>query len=293
MYLHTMRTLGKLTLLCVLLIVTGWYFLQAFSSEDVLVLETQEVGAKPVLPSPPQISTDTWGIFDVRTGNVIAGENITSQKPIASITKLFTAEAVLMSSKKDDVFQIALSDVHTEGRAGKLIYGESVTPYKLLFPLLLESSNDAAEAIRRYYGPTYTEHIYTLKNSLSLTDTTIYDASGLSPQNTSTVYDLARFYSYIKETHPHILDITQVHTYVARETGYVNNNPARTLSTFTGGKNGFTDEAGMTFIGTFSMGSQETEIGIVMLQSEDLLADIQTLLTYGESFQINSDILSK
>ncbi len=254
-----------------------------FAIQHLPQLQIETLSA--TVPSPlPSLSTDTWGIFNPETGKVFAGNNLEEKKPIASITKLFTAEVVLQSPIKDEVFSITHADINTEGRAGKLIYGEQVTPYELLFPLLIESSNDAAEAIRRHLGETYSEHIHELQESLSLSNTEIYDASGLNPENQSTVSDLSVFFAYMKRTNPHILDITQLKTYMSEDTGYVNNNPARSLSTFTGGKNGFIPEAGRTFLGTFRLPHSDTEVGVVLLGSEDLLVDIQSLLSYAESF---------
>lgn len=240
-----------------------------------------EVSQSALLPTSVALTTDTWGIFDPQTGEVLYGNNLDSPRPIASVTKLFTAYAALESTKRSQKTTITWSDLNVEGRAGKLYYGEETTPEELLFPLLIESSNDAGEAIRRTLGTdAFTESIETLKQDLSLQNTTITDASGLSPHNVSEVTDLARFYSHVRRTHPHILDITQLGMYIGKDAGLVNNNPARTLETFTGGKHGYTDEAGKTFVGTFRITPEGREVGVVLLGSEDLLSDINATVTY-------------
>jgi D-alanyl-D-alanine carboxypeptidase len=58
----------------------------------------------------------------------------------------------------------------------------------------------------------------------------------------------------------------------------VNNNPGRTFSNFTGGKQGYTPEAGKTFVGSFELPNAQGEIGIVLLRSTDLKTDIGRLL---------------
>jgi D-alanyl-D-alanine carboxypeptidase len=241
----------------------------------------------------PVVTAESWGVFDVRTGEVIEGKNIDHVRPIASITKLFTGEVVLMSAHKDDVFQVEHADVNTEGRAGKLVYGESVSPYELLYPLLLESSNDAGHAIKRYLGIEYATTISSITESLHLDNTKIYDGSGLSPQNVSTVRELARYYAHLKRDEPHLLDITQVDTFITDNTGYVNNNPGRAFDSFNGGKHGFTDEAERTFVGSFTEHSSRGEIGIVLLGSADLTNDIQELQRFGESIRDGSDIMAQ
>ena len=243
--------------------------------------ETQRITA-PTQAMPNELTTNTWAIFDPTTGVVITGVNTDVQLPIASITKLFTAIAVMQSDMHNTDVSITHMDVATEGRSGKLRVGEHTTPYALLFPLLIESSNDSAVAIQRTLGDTFTRTLADVLSTQSLHKTSLTDASGLSAQNISTVSDLALFFSYVKRTYPHILDITQLYTYVGTATGYINNNPARTLDNFTGGKHGYTEEAGHTFVGTFILPHTSKEIGIVLLASEDLLSDITELLAYSE-----------
>ncbi len=256
-------------------------------------LPSQVASVRRALPPPNTLTTDVWGIFNPATGEIVAGSNVHAVRPIASVTKLFTAEAVLMSPEKNTRFTITESDVQTEGRAGKLVRGDAVTSYELLYPLLIESSNDAAHAITRHLGETYATTVYSLIESLALRDTVISEGSGLSPENVSTIYDLVHFYSHIKKTSPHILDISQLRLFInGTEDGYVNNNPAREFSSFAGGKHGFTDEAGKTFIGSFNSADGTKDIGVVFLGSSDIKADITALLAYGESVMGDSDIIA-
>ncbi len=256
-------------------------------------VETSVVLESSIAQLPPlaDLTTDTWGVFDPETGQVLAGNNTDVTLPIASVTKLFTAEAVLQSSKQDDVFMVGQSDIMAEGRAGKLVAGSKVTPYELLYPLLVESSNDAAVAIERYLGDEFTNTVDTLTNELNLEHTVILEPSGLSAENVSTVHDLSLFYSYMRREHPHVLDITQLNMYINEHTGYVNNNPARSLSNFSGGKQGYTEAAKRTFVGSFKLPHSSHELGIVILQSDDLLHDINALLAHRAHFETQSDIL--
>lgn len=244
---------------------------------------TQDTYATKVLPEVPipKLTARAWGIFDGDSGEILHGEETDAILPIASIAKLLTADTVLDNSRAHIPFTISSNDVATEGRAGKLIAGATTTPYELLFPLLMESSNDAAVAIARVLGNEYKESIATHMRTLDLTQTRIADPSGLSDETTSSVRDLVRLYVHIREEHPHLFDITQLYTYIGTNTGYVNNDPARTFPHFVGGKHGYTDEAGRTFIGTFKY--EEHTVGVVVLGSADLSADIEALLAYYEA----------
>lgn len=254
--------------------------------------ETHTASVQNAVVSQP-LTTDTWGIFDPSTGNVLASNNGNTVRPIASISKLFIALAVMQSDKQHDTFTIRESDVNTEGMSGKLYVGEKISPYELLFPLLIESSNDAAVALARYINGGFEKTMSDAVATLPLPHTTIVEPSGLSARNTSTIKDLATFFTYVKHTHPHLFDITRLHMYLSTNTGYVNNDPASSLGTFMGGKNGYTDEAGRTFVGAFQSESGKAEIGIVILGSTDLMHDISTLLKQGEKIQKSSAILSQ
>ena len=270
------------------IIFLGIFFITLIS----FIPEQQREEGEKVILSVPVLTTDVWGVFDVESGEVIAGSNIDTVRPIASITKLFTGEAVLKSAKKDEKFWITFSDIETEGRSGKLQYGEYVSSYELLYPLLLESSNDAAHAIQRHLGTEYTSTISSVTSSLGLSQTVIYEGSGLSSQNVSTVRELATYYVHVKHEEPHLLDITQVRTFITGSTGYLNNNPGRQFESFRGGKHGFTDEAGRTFVGSFITQSSTREMGIILLGSDNLRGDIDLLQRYGESIVNSSDIMS-
>ncbi len=252
-----------------------------------------EVAPTYTIKTPSALTTSTWGVFDPRTGKILAGNNINTPLPIASVTKLFTATTVMKSEKRDSVFTIVASDVNTEGRAGKLVMGGTTTPYELLFPLLIESSNDAGVAIERVLGDDFDLHLSALKNEIPLVNSTIIEPTGLQAGNVSTVVDLALLYAYIQKTYPHILDITVLNTYIGTNTGYQNSDPARTLQNFSGGKNGYTDEANRTFVGTFTHSNSLDEIGVILLGSDDLLSDVTSILSSVDNDYESSDILKQ
>ncbi len=273
---HIIHNVGRVALYSILSVsvIVVFALVLFVQSLEYFVPENQSAQTN----APQSLTTDTWGIFDTETGAILTGSNIDARLPIASITKLFTAEATMKSTVKDIPFIIEYLDISSEGRAGKLTLGEYMSPYELLFPLLLESSNDAGEAIRRHLEDEFALSVEATIETLRLNDTEIIDATGLSNGNVSTIENLARYYTYVRKTYPHIIDVTQLVTYIGKNTGYINNNPARSFSNFTGGKHGYTEEAGRTFVGTFSRKNGEGEIGIVLLHSTDVASDIEDIL---------------
>lgn len=214
----------------------------------------------------PKVSARAYEVFDVATGEIIFAVNEDLELPIASVTKLFTAEAVLKSSKLENQITITAADVATEGRAGKLEIGQTYTLRQLLFPLLLESSNDAATAITRVIP------------EINLADKTLTDASGLSAKNVATVKSLALAAREIYQNEPYVFDVTTLKQYVGEYTGWVNNSPVVNEAGYKGGKHGYTAAANHTLIAIFAEPSLNgREIGYVLLDSDDLLTDIKEL----------------
>lgn len=235
-------------------------------------------GNEALLIRAPRLTTDTWAVFDTSTGDIRYGNNIDAVRPIASVTKLFTAYMIMYTDGAQSETTITWDDLNTEGEFGKLKYGDKLTLGTLLFPLLIESSNDAGTAITRKLGPLYSDAVAGALQSLGLSDTTIVDGTGLSKDDTSTPRDLAQFFSYLKTTYPHITDITQLRMHITKDRGLVNNNPARSFKGFTGGKQGYTPEAGKTFVGSFEVLSGKNEVGIILLGSTDLQTDLARIL---------------
>lgn len=236
--------------------------------------------AAPWVWRTPELTAQSWVLFEPDSGYIYRGKESGAVLPIASLTKLFTAYVASNDPGLEEEIKITWADLATEGRAGKLEYDETYTMRELLFPLLLESSNDAGAAIRRTIGENvFNERVRLLFEELSLENTAISDASGLSEGNVSSAEELAQFLSYVYQNEPHILDITQLHQYVGENNGWINNNPAHTFRFWRGGKHGYTPEAGRTFAGFYELANGRV-VGVIFLGSSDLEADISSLQRY-------------
>jgi len=216
-------------------------------------------------------------VLDSDSNAVIYERNADEQRPIASITKLFTAYTALRSKDIDTPVLIEWQDYSTEGSAGSLKLGETYTLRDLLFPLLLSSSNDAGTAIERKLGySTFQSSLKETYADAGLSYTALHDGTGLSSNDVSTARDLATFLTYLRTKEPHILDITTLRSYGGNYRGWINNDPGRSFESFRGGKHGYTTEAGRTFAGFFT--TEHGEYTVVLLGSTDLLGDLDTIL---------------
>lgn len=229
----------------------------------------------------PEISATAWGVFDLSTGDMLYGTHATTVLPIASVTKLVTAAVINERNTPTTTATVFWTDLATEGRAGGLYQGQVLTHQELLFPLLLESSNDAASVLARSMGKTaLLDEMRAFTTAADMKDTAFFDGSGLSPLNVSTVADLGRLLLTLEEKHAHILDITSLRQYLTLDAGWHNNSPFINDVGYVGGKHGYIDAAGRTavviFEEQFSRG-QTLRLGYVILDSNDLLGDVRTL----------------
>ena len=226
-----------------------------------------------------ELPVSAFAIFDVETGEILVSKNSGKKLPIASVTKLVTAASAMDNLDLDLAAIITASDVLTEGKAGKLQAGEKYSQRELLFPLLLESSNDAAVVFERVTDDGIISGMNSFVENLGATQTSFADASGLSSRNISTAEDLALVTTYLYENQPHVFDMTKLPQYVGPYTGWVNNNPVIEKDNYLGGKHGFTHAAKLTIVSLFEEDfvAESRAIGYVVLGSSDLRADISAL----------------
>jgi D-alanyl-D-alanine carboxypeptidase (penicillin-binding protein 5/6) len=110
---------------------------------------------QPALAGPPSIQGNSWIVQDARSGDVLASSNPHARLPIASITKLMTVFVTLEHRGLDDV-------VDVDRRAGavgestiQLNGGERLTVGDLVKAALIQSANDAADALALSVAPDY------------------------------------------------------------------------------------------------------------------------------------------
>lgn len=258
----------------------------AFAYSNI-VSSSQPVAASPtvktflVSEALPKVVAKAYAVFDLETGEILAESNIDTVLPIASITKLFTASVINQSYKLDDKIKVTNSDVAAEGGAGKLASGQEFTYHDLLFPLLLESSNDAAAAFERVTSGGVVSKMNTLAKSAGASETQFADASGLSDRNVSTASDLMILLTYLNQNDKHVLDITSLKKYVGPHTGWLNNSPVIDDS-YKGGKHGYTEAANRTVAALFeeTIGNEKRTLGYIILGSSDLKTDMRNMRSF-------------
>ena len=152
---------------------------------------------------------------DSKGSSAILFKKESEQKlPIASLAKLMTADVVLDNYDLSQVIEISKHAVDEPEDFGNLKVGESFSARALLYPLLIESSNDAAAALAETIGREAFLDLMNLQaKKLELTNTSFSNMTGLDPENqkdapnSSTAEDLAKFAEYLFLKHPLIWQI--------------------------------------------------------------------------------------
>lgn len=191
-------------------------------------------------PALPQIDARGYIVADLLTGDVIMKKNEDSSFPIASVSKLTTSLTAL-SLKLDK--------------------------QELLYPLLLESSNEAAEKIASLFGrKQFIQAMNTFVGQLGMTHTHYDDPSGISPHNVSSASDLLRLTEYIYKNNPDLLALT-----LLPEKGIWKSNNLFVQEhhkDYLGGKSGFTPEAKGTLVSIFNLplaGDELRPVAVILL----------------------------
>ncbi len=246
------------------------------------------------------VSAEAYLVGDLGTGEIILNQNADKKMPIASMSKLMTALVAKEIAKESDVAKISKKAVATLGGNGELKVGEKIKVTDLIYPLLLESSNDAAEAIAEYFKrDDFVAKMNSGAKSLKMDDTSFEDPSGLSKNNQSTALDMFKLTGYLMSQKPEIIEITNKKSYSVNKHHWSNISQFTNKNTYIGGKSGYTDAALQTVVSIFNLPLGENisrPVAITLLHSKDRKKDVESILKYlsrnvyygGES-DINTD----
>ncbi len=136
-------------------------------------------------------------LYDFNSHSYVVQNNRMDVRSIASITKLFTAIAVINSG-------VDLNEkVKVKGKSnGRVPNGVYMSRIDLLRASLISSDNRASETLAHHHPGGFDQFIKDINAYLedkSLYNTKIVDSTGLLPGNVSTASDLIEFLSLIKD----------------------------------------------------------------------------------------------
>ncbi|MBO4913821.1 MAG: D-alanyl-D-alanine carboxypeptidase [Oscillospiraceae bacterium] len=188
--------------------------------------------------------------MDAESGRVLLSRGETVELPIASTTKIMTAIVALEQCRMDELVTVKREQLR-EGSSMYLYEGERLSLEELLYGLMLSSGNDAAECIAGSLGgrEDFVRAMNRKAFELGITHTAFTNPSGLDEKgHYSCALDMAMLMSYAMEQ-PAFARIVSTKTACAGErTLYNHNKLLGSLDGCTGGKTGYTGEAGRTLV---------------------------------------------
>src|SRR3989344_7124537 len=232
----------------------------------------------------PKVSARAFLVGDLDTGEVIIAKNQDKKFPLASVSKLMTAVVATEITKPENTTTINKEALATYGKNGELRLGEKIKVSDLIYPLLLESSNDAAEALALHFDRNnFISKMNQEAEKLKMSGTLYEDPSGLSPNNQSTASDIFKLTGYLMQQQPDLLKITTKRSYSDKKHSWSNISQFLGKDGYLGGKSGYTDEAKQTAVSIFSLPLGENSyrpVAIALLQSSDRYKDVENILNY-------------
>lgn len=204
----------------------------------------------------PEILAKSAVIINFKEGgrdNVLFQKNTEQALPIASLTKLMTAIITLENYNPEEIVRVSKDAVETNGDNGGLINGEELKIKDLLYIMLVESSNDAAQALAengsRIDYATFIGLMNKKAKEMGLNNTQFVEPIGLDPKNQSTVLEIAKITEYALKF-PLLADIlkTPAITVYSVDKKFIHNLVSTNklfgkIPILVGGKTGYTDEA--------------------------------------------------
>jgi len=118
----------------------------------LVVAATALALATPALAALPQVHARAYLVEDGQTGQVLARYHERARVPIASLTKLMTVLLTVERTKPSDVVTVAPGAASVGESSIELRPGERLTVRELLEGALIQSANDAADALAYYVG---------------------------------------------------------------------------------------------------------------------------------------------
>jgi D-alanyl-D-alanine carboxypeptidase (penicillin-binding protein 5/6) len=260
-------------------------------------LDTRGTVVAEDTPSLPDgLAASGWLVADAGSGEVLAARDPHGRYYPASTLKILTL--LTLAPRLDPALLVPATaeDENVEGSRVGIVAGGQY-PVSLLFQaLMLQSGNDAANALARTAGgvATTVEAMNETAQALGAYDTVVGTPSGLDVAGqSSSPYDLALIFRALIEDPVAAAILTtptaQMPPVADRSPGYQIQNQNPLLTTYAGnlgGKTGFTDAARHTFVTAAERGGRRLVVSVMDTENVPLRAADQAALLLDWGFAV-------
>ncbi len=281
--------------LVALLLVSGAFGSGVYAAVRYSPEAATAAAAESLAPRVPTVALDPADIvgtsavlYDVSTGRVLYQKNSNEPLPLASLTKLMAAQAVLSVKEPGTPVLIKPADLRPEGDSG-LRAGETMALGDLIRLALVASSNDAITAAAGSLGADPMSRMNAAAQTLGLANTVFYNPTGLDLDKQrsgayGSAYDVARLAALFYTDHADFFELTtlpgvNVDGGAGRITLPATSLPLQDIPGFVAAKTGYTDLAGGNLVAIFDLEPGLTVAAVVLGSThEGRFTDIRTLI---------------
>ncbi len=239
----------------------------------------------------PDVSAKSAVVIDAESGKILYAKDAHSRRGMASTTQIMTALVALENSSLDRLVTVDPRACGVEGSSVYLFENENITMESLLYALMLQSANDAAEAIA-YAICSDMEDFVALMNAkadeMGLNATHFDNPHGLDGEtHYTTAYELALIAAEALENEIFAEIVSTVKKSIPLHNGeatrlLVNHNRLlREYGDIIGVKTGYTKKCGRTLVSA----AQRDGVRLICVTLDDGndWADHRSLLDFGFS----------
>ncbi len=240
----------------------------------------------------PNLMANGYLVADLDSSQIFMAKEPQTIYPVVGINKLLTgiaaSEALRLSFDPNLTDKLYINEkmLLPPGETVGLTLGKKFTFFDLYYPLLVEHSNDASEALALRLSRNYLSILKERARSLGMDNTVVVDSYGSENGNFSTAEDLFYLLRYLFNNRLWMLNISK---------GQIYNDFGKLTFTQLENKNLFSDDP--DFIGGFTepgssglstslfifktnSNNQERNIGIALIGSSDVSKDVEAVHSY-------------
>lgn len=308
------RKLNFLTIvIAILVLVNAYFFIETkntpatadsgpvFNPSQAAIDAPQPVNYLPLYdPSGSQVSLDAKSaiIYDVKADRDLYEKNISERLPIASLTKILNAAVSWEKFSPNEQVTIKSTAVKVDGQRQDLYVGETVSVNTLIQMMLIESSNDAAYALRDYAAEKGFDLVAAMNAKaaqLGMRDTHYVDPAGLDDTGYSTTSDIVKAVRYALQYDALWSFSREPVATVVSSDGKISQDIKSTdqllgtLDNIFGGKTGYTDGAlGCMMLivdvpADKTTGTEDDKMIAVLLGSHSRFQDMKNLIDWAKN----------
>ncbi len=300
------RRLNALTIVIALLVLVNAYFFitvtrrpsdnfagPVFNTAQAYIAPPSQVSFLPIMDGDAQdVKLDAAAaiLYDIKADRNLFEKNVKQRLPIASLTKILNAIVIWEKFSPNDQVTVASTAIKVDGERQELYENETLSIRDLMQLMLIQSSNDAAYALRDHAAENGMDLVKEMNNKaqeLGMRDTRVLDPAGLNDAGYSTASDLVKavryalqydaLWSFSRESSVTVTSTDGKVSHAIKTT----NQLLGVLSDIVGGKTGYTDSALGCMILIVDIPGQDRMIAVI-LGSHGRFDDMKNLISWAK-----------